>query len=50
MKIQNLNGIEIREINGGIKDDYNLGLAIGKHIKAGIEAFGKIVDALSPFS
>ncbi len=39
MKLYNLTEVEIREINGGTEESYNLGQEIGKHNRGLIDAF-----------
>lgn len=50
MELVSLNERELREINGGTQESYDIGKNVGKHIRAAILTFGRFVDALSPFA
>ncbi|WP_299363055.1 hypothetical protein [Winogradskyella sp.] len=44
MNLEDLNQKELLEINGGTEESYNLGHAIGSHIRSGIETIGNIIS------
>ncbi len=43
MKLEKLKSEELIFISGGTDEDYNLGHAIGSHIRSGARAFGELV-------
>lgn len=38
---------EIIEINGGVKSDYNLGHAVGDHLRQGVKTAGDVIKWFS---
>jgi hypothetical protein len=56
MKLENLKSEELILISGGNEEDYNLGHAIGSHVRSGLETvgqaikwFSEVVNNLVPF-
>lgn len=50
MELRSLNERELRDINGGTQESYDIGKNVGKHIRALIMTAGEFFDALSPFA
>ncbi|MDC6351576.1 hypothetical protein PP178_08410 [Zeaxanthinibacter sp. PT1] len=47
MKIQILNAGELLSISGGNDSDYNMGYAIGEHIRSGFKSLGDFLESVS---
>ena len=43
MKLHKLNSEELITISGGNQGDYDLGYAIGSHLRSGIETVGNVI-------
>ena len=47
MKLYKLKSEELVSITGGTEKDYDLGYAIGSHLRSGIETVGDVVNWLT---